>query len=95
MTEADAGISNINIKLLKDSKENRYYHRHREEILAKRRQKKEEDPEYLEKMRVREEKRLKREQDEQERALKRELRRAKIAAMLSGAISSPKSSTQA
>lgn len=34
------------IKLPKDCKENRYYYRHREEILEKRRQKRLQDPEY-------------------------------------------------
>ncbi|NBP66731.1 MAG: hypothetical protein EBU66_19045 [Bacteroidetes bacterium] len=81
------------IKLPKDSKENRYYYRHREEILEKRRKKREENPEYLEKMRIREEKRLKREQVEHERALKRELRKTKIATMLSGVNSYKQSHT--
>ena len=88
MTESD--VSSSDMKLPKNSKENRYYYKHREEILAKRQQKKEESPEYREKMRLREEKRQEREQMEKERTLKRELRREKITAMLtpSGAISS-------
>ena len=35
-------------KMVKNTKGNRYYYRHREDILEKLRQKKEEDPEYQE-----------------------------------------------
>jgi hypothetical protein len=76
------------IKLPKNSKENRYYYRHREEILEKRRQKKLEDPEYQAKQKEKEEKkRLKEEEKKKENKLKvleRSRERAKIKAELLG-----------
>jgi len=43
------------VKLPKNCKENRYYYRHREEILEKKRQKRLEDPEYQAKQKAKEE----------------------------------------
>lgn len=62
------------IKLPKNCKENRYYHRHKEEILEKRRQKRMEDPEYQAKQKAKEEKKKQKEEEAKKRALKKELR---------------------
>ena len=50
---ADAGTEEV--KLPKNCKENRYYYRHREAILEKKRQKRLEDPEYQAKQKAKEE----------------------------------------
>lgn len=63
------------IKLPKICKENRYYYRHREEILEKKRQKKLEDPEYRVKYEERQRKKAEREALERARAEKREIRK--------------------
>lgn len=62
-------------KLPKNCKENRYYYRHREEILAKRQQKRLEDPEYQAKYELRLQKKAERNEIERQRAEKRELRK--------------------
>jgi len=62
-------------------KENRYYYRHREEILARQKQKKMEDPEFAARCQAREQSKAEREQKAAEREEKRkqeeELRRQK------------------
>ena len=70
------------IKLPKNSKENRYYYRHREEIIEKRLQKKMEDPEYKAKVEIRMVKKAEREALEQKRVLKREMRKQMIVQLL-------------
>jgi hypothetical protein len=59
---------------IKATKGNRYYYRHREEILALRLEKRMEDPEYAEKKRIRDEKREEREKKESERRALRDKR---------------------
>jgi len=59
---------------VKICKEKRYYYRHREKILEKRRQKRLQDPAYQEKIRVREEKKHTREEEKKARELRRETR---------------------
>jgi hypothetical protein len=49
------------VKLPKNTKENRYYYRHREEVLERKRQKRMEDPEYQAKIKAREEAKIARE----------------------------------
>jgi DNA-directed RNA polymerase beta' subunit len=58
------------LKLPKNNKCNRYYYRHREEILAKKLQKRLEDPEYLAKQKAKEE--AKRAKEEEKVRLKEE-----------------------
>ncbi len=48
-------VNEIEQKVLKNCKENRYYYRHREEILERKRQKRLEDPEYQAKQKAKEE----------------------------------------
>ena len=88
MSECTDAETQSQIKAPKDCKENRYYYRHREEILEKRRQKRLEDPEYQAKQKEKEEaKRQKEEQRKIENKLKREERsreRAKRKADLLG-----------
>lgn len=59
---------------VKICKEKRYYYRHREKILEKRRQKRLQDPAYQEKVRIREERKQKKEEDKKARELRRETR---------------------
>lgn len=73
-----AATDNAEIKLPKNSKENRYYYRHREDILEKKRLKKMEDPEYRAKYEERQKKKAEREELERKRAETRELRKNKI-----------------
>jgi len=55
--QTDAIIEPVNeIKMPKNCKENRYYYRHREEILEKNRQKRLNDPNYQAKQKEKEEK---------------------------------------
>jgi len=70
------------IKLPKDCKETRYYYKHREEILARRKEKKLEDPEYQAKQEERQRKKAERDALEQEKALKRELRKKMVEQLL-------------
>jgi hypothetical protein len=63
------------VKLPKNCKENRYYYRHREEILEKQRQKRLEDPEYQAKQKAREE--AKRVKEEEKRQKNKELAKEK------------------
>lgn len=78
------------VKLPKNCKENRYYYRHREEILEKKRQKRLEDPEYKAKKEAREEAKRKREEEKKEenrkKALERSRERAKRKAELLGVL---------
>ena len=53
--EAGSATDTSEYKLPKNSKENRFYYRNREEILEKRRQKRLEDPEYQAKQKAKEE----------------------------------------
>ena len=73
------------IKLPKNCKENRYYYRHREEILERKRQKKLEDPEYVAKCEERQRKKAEREELEKKRAEKRELRKKAVDQILNPA----------
>lgn len=59
---------------VKICKEKRYYYRHREKILEKRRQKRLQDPAYQEKLRLREEKKHAREEEKKARELRRQTR---------------------
>jgi hypothetical protein len=59
---------------VKICKEKRYYYRHREKILEKRRQKRLQDPAYQEKVRVREERKQARENEKIARELRRQTR---------------------
>jgi hypothetical protein len=58
---------------VKICKEKRYYYRHREKILEKR-QKRLQDPAYQEKVRIREERKLARENEKNARELRRQTR---------------------
>lgn len=64
--EAAAGTnleSNDVLKLPKNCKENRYYYRHREEILERQRKRRIENPEYQAKVKAREDARKKRQEE--------------------------------
>jgi hypothetical protein len=58
------------VKIPKNCKENRYYYKHREEVLERKRKKRMEDPEYIAKMKEREEKKI--EKEKMKEALKAE-----------------------
>jgi hypothetical protein len=70
------------VKLPKNCKENRYYYRHREEILEKKRQKRLEDPEYKAKYEERQKKKAEREEVEKQREEKRKLRKKVVEQIL-------------
>lgn len=72
------------MKLPKNCKENRYYYRHREEILERKRQKRLEDPEYQAKQKAKEEakkakeeEKLKKLKDKEEAIKSTEIKRKK------------------
>jgi hypothetical protein len=69
-------------KLPKNCKENRYYYRHREEILEKKRLQRLEDPEYQAKYEERQRKKAEKEALEKQRAEKRELRKKVVEQIL-------------
>ena len=77
------------VKGLKICKENRYYHKHREEILEKKLQKRLEDPEYKAKYDERLRKKAEREEVERQRAEKRELRKQTVELLLNPMAVSP------
>jgi hypothetical protein len=89
METQTATVTDAGVKLPKNSKENRYYYRHREELLEKRRLKLLEDPEYQAKLKEREEKKKQREELEKKRAEKRELRKKIVEQFLNPAPSLP------
>lgn len=70
------------VKLPKNCKENRYYYRHREEILERRLQKKLEDPEYQAKYEEKQKRKAEKEELEKKRAEKRELRKKVVETLL-------------
>ena len=70
------------VKLPKNCKENRYYYRHRDDILEKRLQKRLEDPEYQAKYEERIRKKAEKEELEKKRAEKRELRKKVVETLL-------------
>lgn len=76
-------------KLPKNCKENRYYYRHREEILERKKQKRLEDPEYQAKYEERQKKKAEREEIERQRAEKRELRKKIVEQILNPVEVSP------
>jgi hypothetical protein len=78
----DQAVDQQEVKLPKKCKETRYYYKHREEILARRKEKKLEDPEYQAKYEERQRKKAERDALEQERALKRELRKKVVEQLL-------------
>jgi hypothetical protein len=69
-------------KLPKNCKENRYYYRHKDEILERKRQKRLEDPEYRAKYEERQKKKAERDEIERQRAEKRELRKKVVEQIL-------------
>ena len=69
-------------EVVKVGKEIRYYYRHREEILAKKREERMKDPVYVEKLRIREDKKKRREEEEMERSKRREERKKKMEGIL-------------
>ncbi len=69
-------------KLPKNCKETKYYYRHREEILERKKQKRLEDPEYQAKYEERQKKKAEREELERQRAKKRELRKKVVEQIL-------------
>jgi hypothetical protein len=80
-------LTETECKLPKNSKENRYYYRHREELLEKRRLKRLQDPEYQAKLKEREEKKKQKEEEkkkqrEEERKRKAEEKAKKKAELL-------------
>ena len=77
------------VKMPKNSKENRYYYRHREEIIARRRAKRLEDPEYQAKLREKEEKKKRKEEEAKRQKEERSRERAKKKAELLGVLASP------
>jgi hypothetical protein len=85
--EQPTPVTDDGIKLPKNSKENRYYYRHREELLEKRRIKRLEDPEYQAKLKEREERKKQKEEEkkkqrEEERKRKAEEKAKKKAELL-------------
>ena len=78
--------SNMNIKIMdvsdvvfpqgKVKKELKYYYRHREEILAKKREKRDADPKYQEKQREKEERKRRAGEEKELRAAERARKRA-------------------
>jgi len=71
-----AGVASDGIRMPTNVKASRFYYRHREEILERRRARREADPEYAEKKRVREERREEREAIAREKERLREEERA-------------------
>jgi hypothetical protein len=84
-SEATTDATAVQDKLPKNCKENRYYYRHREEILEKKRQKRLEDPEYRVKYEERQQKKAERDAIERQRAEKRELRKKVVEQILNPA----------
>jgi hypothetical protein len=74
----------MDVKLPKNCKENRYYYKHREEILEKRKQKRMEDPEYLAKQKEKEDKKKQKEEENKDKIKEKGRARAKIKAELLG-----------
>lgn len=72
--DVEGAASEVVKKMPKDCKGNRYYYRHREEILARRKEKLMEDPEYRKKA---EEREKRKEEREKERAAREALREEK------------------
>lgn len=95
-SEAIPNSEEAGIKIPKNCKENRYYYRHREEVLERKKQKKLENPEYQAKVQAREEKKkaaeeakkakeeAKKAKEEEKKAkeIAREIKRAKTAKLL-------------
>ena len=69
-------------RLPKNCKGTRYYYKHRQEILARRKEKKLEDPEYQAKYEERQRKKAERDALEQERLLKKEMRKKVVDELL-------------
>lgn len=88
--EAGSATDTSEHKLPKNSKENRYYYRHRDEILEKKRQKRLEDPEYQAKVKEREEAKKRKEEErvakQKEIAKEKSRERAKKKAELLGVL---------
>jgi hypothetical protein len=80
--ESEVIKSETEHKLPKNCKENRYYYKHREEILEKKRQKRLEDPEYQAKYEERQRKKIERELLERQRSEKRDLRKKVVEQIL-------------
>ena len=77
------------VKGPKICKENRYYHKHREDILEKKFQKRLEDPEYKAKYDERLRKKAEREEIERHRAEKREIRKQIVELLLNPVVVPP------
>jgi hypothetical protein len=73
-------------KLPKNNKCNRYYYRHREDILEKKRQKRLEDPEYQAKQKAKEDAKKAKEEEKQRQKEERGRERAKKKAELLGVL---------
>ena len=71
------GLTAENITLPKNTKENRYYYRHRDEVLARKKEQRMSDPEYRARQEEREKNRLEREAEKERKRLEREAMREK------------------
>jgi hypothetical protein len=79
--EAIANPESSGVKIPKNCKENRYYYKHREEVLERKRKKRMEDPEYIAKMKEREEKKIEKEELKKAKELAKEERRKTMEAL--------------
>lgn len=75
MSEATESVVEVVKSDIKITKANRYYYRHREEILASRREKRLEDEDFKRRYEERERKKSEKERKEKERAEMREIKR--------------------
>jgi actin-related protein len=89
-TEATIAVVTVesDVKLPKNCKENRYYYKHREEILERRRQKKMADPEYQAKQKVKEEAKEAKQRIKEEEKKRRELRKKAVEQLLNPVLTS-------
>lgn len=85
--ESPSGLEPVDVKVPKNTKENRYYYRHREEINARRKEQRMATPEYKAKQEEKERKRKEKEEEmerkKQEKEKEKEAKRlAKMNALL-------------
>ena len=59
---SEANAVPVDVKIPKNCKENRYYYRHREEVLARKKEQRMVDPEYRARQELKEQKKLEREE---------------------------------
>ena len=73
-SHTNAGDTIFNVKVPKDCASNRYYYRHREDILQKKLEERMKDPEYVAKLEDRQRRKAEKEKNDAEREIKRKLK---------------------